>query len=507
MQIDNQIRIPAIYPVMLCPGKIDEKNVLHLSVFYNFSNNPSIYCFDNCEFLLQEFTIKLESKVLQKIAEMVTRLFFHSNAVVMLNEVYRSSEKPTWMRKEKIELNKRYYFAKLALSPIKITLSLIPIKEDDDEDVYGKVSKALGMAITTIDLAPLKLNSLEITDAFGSQWQILSALKVHYGKQLIKELLSLIGHAEILGNPIGLLNNLGTGVKDFFYEPAQGMVNGPLSAGRGFIKGTGSLLKNTVEGTFDTVSKLANSMATGITILTQDREYLKERQREQARNKPRNIVDGVEMGVKSLFLNLGQGISGVVSEPMKGYKKNKITGMLIGSMRGLSGLVVKPFAGVLDVASKAAEGIRNTAGSNNYFGKNDRKRHPRIFYGKNSVMKQYVDKDSGIFNMIAEVKNGRYLEEKFMDYIDGYDARGKYWIVYLFIDKVVLFKTSNKKVKWEIEIDSITAFELQNNRLSLTCTPSKFKKTKGKTIFLFPFNELRVTNELRQKISELLPTS
>ena len=70
---------------------------------------------------------------------------------------------------EKIELNKRYYFAKLALSPIKMMLSLIPIKEDDDIDVYGKVSKALGMAITTIDLAPVKLNSLEMTDAFGSQ--------------------------------------------------------------------------------------------------------------------------------------------------------------------------------------------------------------------------------------------------------------------------------------------------------------------------------------------------
>ena len=202
------------------------------------------------------------------------------------------------------------------------------------------------------------------------------------------------------------------------------MVHGPLSAGKGFIKGTGSLLKNTVEGTFDTVSKLANSMAIGITTLTQDKDYLKGRQRQQAINKPRNIFDGVEMGVKSLFVNLGQGISGVVSEPVKGYKKDKIAGMLIGSVRGLSGLVVKPVAGVLDVASKAAEGIKNTAGSSNYFGKSERIRPPRVFYGLNSVMDVFSNEDSLAFNMIAEVKKGRYLKEKFISFVEGYDSRG-----------------------------------------------------------------------------------
>lgn len=29
---------------------------------------------------------------------------------------------------------------------------------------------------------------------------------------------------EFLGNPVGLVSNLGTGVKDFFVEPAQGII-------------------------------------------------------------------------------------------------------------------------------------------------------------------------------------------------------------------------------------------------------------------------------------------
>ena len=73
------------------------------------------------------------------------------------------------------------------------------------------------------------------------------------------------------------------------------------------------------------------------------------------------------MGFKSLFTNLGRGITGIVTEPVKGYKKNKMKGLLSGGARGFSGLFVKPVAGVLDVASKTAEGITNTAGKSNLY--------------------------------------------------------------------------------------------------------------------------------------------
>lgn len=503
LQLDNQISIPAIYPVILSPNSPENKTILHISLIYNTSPNPNIYCFEKCEFLLQELSLKLESKVLQKTIEMLTRLMFNSNAIVSLTEIYKLYEKPVWMLEEKIELNKLYYFASLSLSPIKILLSLIPIKEDES-DVYGKVSKALGMAITTIDVAPVKLNTLQMTDVFGSQWQVWTALKSHYGKQLIAELISLIGHAEILGNPIGLLNNLGTGVKDFFYEPAHGIINGPLSAGKGLIKGTGSLVRNTVEGTFDTFSKLANSMATGITTLTQDREYLMIRQREQARNRPRNIVDGVEMGVRSLFSNLGQGITGVISEPVKGYRKNRFAGFLLGSFRGLSGLVVKPMAGVLDVASKAAEGIKNTAGPTQIFGKYDRKRPPRVFYGKNLIIKNYNYEESQAFFTISEIKKNKYLKEKFVAYAEGFDLKGIHWHVFLFINKIVLFNVKKKKVKWEIPVKAIKRCELMSKGLCVTSQPSTFAKTPGKTTFVFPISDLRTNRFLAEKIAELI---
>ena len=41
----------------------------------------------------------------------------------------------------------------------------------------------------------------------------------------------------------GLVNNLGTGMKDFFYEPAQGIMKSPHEFAKGMQKGSLSLFQ------------------------------------------------------------------------------------------------------------------------------------------------------------------------------------------------------------------------------------------------------------------------
>lgn len=55
-----------------------------------------------------------------------------------------------------------------------------------------------------------------------------------------------MGSLDILGNPVGLMKNIGTGVFDFIDKPIEGFVKGPLEGGYGIIKGTSSLIKNTL---------------------------------------------------------------------------------------------------------------------------------------------------------------------------------------------------------------------------------------------------------------------
>jgi hypothetical protein len=51
-----------------------------------------------------------------------------------------------------------------------------------------------------------------------------------------QQVYKILGSADFLGNPVGLFSSLGTGVLDFFYEPAQGLVKSPEDFGKGLAK-------------------------------------------------------------------------------------------------------------------------------------------------------------------------------------------------------------------------------------------------------------------------------
>lgn len=78
---------------------------------------------------------------------------------------------------------------------------------------------------------------------------------------------------------------------------------------------------------------------------------------------------------------MGLGIAGLVTQPYEGAESGGVEGFFKGVSKGFVGLVVKPVVGVIDLASKTAEGVKNTA---NYFDDKPnelRVRIPRVFYG------------------------------------------------------------------------------------------------------------------------------
>jgi Vacuolar-sorting-associated 13 protein C-terminal len=51
-------------------------------------------------------------------------------------------------------------------------------------------------------------------------------------------------------------SQLGTGVRDFFYEPAEGLMQSPSAFGRGVAKGTLSLVGHTTSGVLGFTTKV-----------------------------------------------------------------------------------------------------------------------------------------------------------------------------------------------------------------------------------------------------------
>ena len=58
----------------------------------------------------------------------------------------------------------------------------------------------------------------------------------------------MVGSLEILGNPAGLVRNIGTGIADLFRMPYAGLTRGPGAFVAGVTHGMGSLVKHISTG-------------------------------------------------------------------------------------------------------------------------------------------------------------------------------------------------------------------------------------------------------------------
>ena len=69
------------------------------------------------------------------------------------------------------------------------------------------------------------------------------------------------------------------------------------------------------------------------------------------------------LGAGSVIKQVLLGITGMISEPIKGAKKDGLKGIGKGIGKGLVGLVFKPMAGSFDLVTYTARGMENMGGT------------------------------------------------------------------------------------------------------------------------------------------------
>lgn len=212
--------------------------------------------------------------------------------------------------------------------------------------------------LANVDAAPLKLNALMLSDLVTTKDQASELVIKHYKRQGVLELYKLMGTVDLLGNPMGLVTGVASGVVDFFYEPGQALMTNPSELGTALGKGTMSLIGGTIGGSMNTVSKMTGAVGKGLTTLTMDESYITQRRSVQ---QAEDATDGLMKGVEHLGSGMFKGVTGIVTNPYKEGKKGGASGFMKGVGKGLVGAVVKPTAGVLDLASDLSSGIKATA--------------------------------------------------------------------------------------------------------------------------------------------------
>lgn len=253
------------------------------------------------------------------------------------------------------------YFGLLQLYPLEVSINFRP-----SPDVkMTNAEYAMAAIIDQLDNAKIKLHALFTENAFGSTVIIKEIIVKHYRAAFWKQFRNFIGATDIVEGSVGLVANLGTGVYDLFSETHEGIAGGNNPAEKksffsGLSRGGMSFASHTIGGTSGFTSRIAGGIGKGVSILTLDTEFQRNRNYRKY-NQAATISEGLYVGTQELGRNIVEGVTGIVVSPYRGWESGGGVGLATGMARGLLGVALKPAIGVLDLASRATEGLRNTA--------------------------------------------------------------------------------------------------------------------------------------------------
>jgi vacuolar protein sorting-associated protein 13A/C len=260
---------------------------------------------------------------------------------------------------KRLQQGQDVYFELLNLQPMQLDLSFVRTERVNVEDKTTSRNplmyfmNVLTMALGNINDAPVRLNSLMLENARVSIPVLSQHIQNHYSQEFLYQIHKILGSADFLGNPVGLFNNISSGVADIFYEPYQGfiMTDRPQDLGIGIAKGATSFVKKSVFGVTDSMSKFTGSISKGLAAATMDKQFQDRRRMTRSRNRPKHALYGVTAGANSLVTSVASGVGGLARKPLEGAEKEGFAGFFKGVGKGVIGLATKPAIGVFDLAS------------------------------------------------------------------------------------------------------------------------------------------------------------
>ncbi|DAZ98426.1 TPA: hypothetical protein N0F65_000140 [Lagenidium giganteum] len=382
------------------------------------------------------------------------------------SEIVETAEELQTQSNKVPPVERRMYVETLQLHPVKIQLTFAQNNLTESSYFDSKTTILLPVVfmilksnLVNIDGASLNLNALHIYHSFTTPSFMLSTVRQHYTFQGILQIYALVGAADILGNPIGLVTNLGVGVKDFFYEPVAGLVKSPQEFVFGLSRGTASLVKKSVFGTFNAASKFTGTLSSGIAALSMDSQYINARNARNRQDVPTHLGTGLYYGTKQLGQGILAGVSGVITAPAMGAYHNGLTGFVEGVGKGLIGVAVKPTAGILDLAARTTAGITATTTVFDKKARNTRMRLPRMMHTRDKRLRVYSNDEALISQLLNRLPQKLQQNEHYEGHVFLPSSRAiiatSHHLVHVDYSSIVGMAPSQPRITWKYAVASV----------------------------------------------------
>lgn len=337
VQVDNQL-LNALSPVLL--GVTDTARPF-LDISAVLLHHPFVPYFASCDVRLSPLFLAMDNRLLVALIQVVGSIPFHLLSSGKISQILAI---PEFRPNSAIVLHSapstKLFVDHLQISDLSLTLSN---KIDPATTVTGvflppssfflplqTVLDTLCGLVANIDETKIQLDGYALTRFFGHQSDLVDGLTKHFVPQATRQVLKVLGSVNLLGNPVGLIDDVKTGIKAFAADPAE-------------AEGGKVLIQSTTKGVLNTMAKVTGTLSDGVAALSFNKHYKEQR----------------ILGRKGFIHGLASGMTGVVMDPVRGAKKG-VKGLLEGVGTGLVGVVTKPVSGLLDDATKLMETAKNS---------------------------------------------------------------------------------------------------------------------------------------------------
>lgn len=506
IQIDNQL-FTGLFPIVLYPAVIapDQKDLeshptLQASLIRSKDESHGVTHIKYASFLLQEVTVEVDEDFLFAVLD-----FTKFDGAASWRKANQEETDFALHTREIAEPHGKQaapasdvYIGILHLQPLAINLSVVRSERSDQEQQASShnplffVLNAASMAVGSLADAPIRLSALVVENVRLSPDLLMDRVVTHYTQAMLSQLYRLVGSIDVIGNPVGLFNNVSGGAIALFYEPYQGLImHGHRELGMGIARGASTAVKSIVFGLSDSASKVTGSISQGLAAATMDREFQARRRMSKFRNKPRHALLGLTAAGNSFFTSVTSGVEGLALRPLEGAEENGAAGFVTGIGKALVGVVTKPAVGLFDAASNITAGVRNTTA---VFEKNeiDRVRLPR-FVASDGIVRPYSDREALGQTWLKNVDNGRLMKEHYVAHVDvsgGHhhshngpqqggegssapspgqqrDSGTGDNVVMLTVGRIMFIRTLRLRVAWEVLLSDLSSISLESEGIAL----------------------------------------
>ena len=374
VQIDNHVNKATHMVLLSCQRFEENEPFLHLSAVRKLELDASTYNFSYVALRVLPIDIRLDRRTTETIARFIEPMrqvreeqgdpeSFIDELTSIMSKRFSSLDGMVPLDLEEsgtLSTSGRIYIERLNLHPIRIflTFSQQLVGENWNSASQGLIVFQIIRGLSSIHKAPLRFTSFVVGHAFDSPRALVRILAAHYSSQLTQQIFAILGSLEILTVPADFLGNVGTGVRDFFYEPIQGMVQGPAQFIEGLEAGTQSLARGVFVGVVRSAANIADIVNSNLAGLTADNGYIVERNalkksRMDARSRgqaPKSLGGSLQLAGTSFAQGIQSGAVGIIEQPSIYASKHGPMGLAKGMAKAVVGAVVKPVVGLGDAA-------------------------------------------------------------------------------------------------------------------------------------------------------------